>query len=70
MKGGIMNSKEILDSINDVNLRIEKEYNKWNETDDIHLIEECIWSIKSLEVRRNNLYIKAKTLNLSNKNII
>lgn len=65
-----MNLKEILESINDVNLRIENEYNKWNETDDLHLIEECIWSIKSLEIRLNNLYIKAKTLSFSNEELM
>lgn len=65
-----MNLKEIMESINDVNLRIENEYNKWNETDDLYLIEECIWSIKSLEIRRNNLYIKAKTLNFSNEEVV
>jgi len=60
MKGGIMDLKNIREAISDVNKRIENEYNKWNETDDLYLIEECIWTIKSLEIRRNNLYTNAR----------
>lgn len=53
-----------MDAINDVNIKIENEYNKWNILDDVDFIEECIWNIKSLEIRRDHLYRKAKTLNI------
>lgn len=65
-----MNLRDIIEAINDVNIKIEYEYNKWNETDDLHLIEECIWTIKSLEIRRNNLYVRAKKLNISHKEVV
>lgn len=65
-----MDLKSIMNDINDVNRRIEHEYNKWNETDDLYLIEECIWTIKSLEIRRGNLYKKAKKSRLSYERVI
>ncbi|KZL91102.1 hypothetical protein CLMAG_28600 [Clostridium magnum DSM 2767] len=70
MKGGIMDLKNIINDINDVNRRIEYEYNKWNETDDLYLIEECIWTIKSLEIRRSNLYKKAKKSRISYEKVV
>jgi hypothetical protein len=62
--------KNIMEAIDDVNKRLEFEYNKWNETDDLYLIEECIWTIKSLEIRRSNLYKKAKKSSVSCKNVV
>jgi len=65
-----MDLKNIMNDIKDVNKRIEYEYNKWNETDDLYLIEECIWTIKSLEIRRGNLYKKAKKYRISYEEVI
>lgn len=55
-----MDYETILKSINEVNERIEYEYNLWNRTNDEHTIEECIMIIKGLEIRLNNLYMLAK----------
>lgn len=65
IKEDIMDFKNIINSINEVNQRIEYEYAKWNETNDSYIIEECIWCIKSLEIRRNNLYTQAKKYGIS-----
>lgn len=65
-----MDLKNIVNDINDVNKRIEYEYNKWNETDDLYLIEECIWTIKSLEIRLSNLYKRAKEHKLSYEKVV
>lgn len=62
--------KNIISAINDVNQRLEYEYNIWNGTNDSYIIEECIWSIKSLEIRLNNLYIQAKKYNISYEEIL
>lgn len=58
-----MDYDKIIDSINEVKEKLECEYSKWNESNDWHIIEECIWAIKGLEIKLNNLYIKAKSLN-------
>lgn len=65
-----MDFKNIMEAINDVNRRLEYEYNKWNETDDSYLIEECIWTIKGLEIRLSNLYTKAKKYSISCKEVV
>ncbi|MBC2581034.1 hypothetical protein [Clostridium sp. DJ247] len=65
-----MDLENIVEALNDVNIKIQNEYNKWNLIDDIDLIEECIWNIKSLEIRRGNLYRKAKALNNSHKEVV
>jgi len=65
-----MDLKNIIKDINDVNIRLEYEYNKWNETEDLYLIEECIWTIKSLEIRRSNLYKKAKLSAVSCEKVV
>jgi hypothetical protein len=70
MKGGIMYLKNIMEAIDDVNKKLEYEYNKWNETDDLYLIEECIWTIKSLEIRLSNLYKKAKKCSISCEEVV
>lgn len=70
MKGGIMYLKNIMEAIDDVNKKLEYEYNKWNETDDLYLIEESIWTIKSLEIRLSNLYKKAKKCSISCEKVI
>lgn len=59
------NYENIMQAINDVNLRLECEFSTLNLTDDSYIIEECIWIIKGLETRRNNLFIKAKEHNIS-----
>ncbi|WP_411679748.1 hypothetical protein [Clostridium thailandense] len=64
-----MDSKNLMEAINDVNQRLEYEYNKWNATDDSYIIEESIWIIKSLEVRLNNLYTQAKKYRISSEEI-
>lgn len=64
-KDDIMNYNNILEAINDVNQRLECEYTIWNETNDSYIIEECIWNIKSLEIKRNNLYTQAKEYKIS-----
>lgn len=65
-----MHLKNIMENIDDVNKRLEYEYNKWNETDDLYVIEECIWAIKSLEIRRSNLYKRAKEYNISCEKVV
>lgn len=65
-----MDLENIIKALNDVNLKIQNEYNKWNIVDDIDIIEECIWTIKSLEIRRSNLYRKAKALNNAHKELV
>lgn len=60
-----MDYEDIMQAINDVNQRLECEFNTLNITDDSYIIEECIWIIKGLETRRNNLFIMAKKHNIS-----
>lgn len=56
----VMNYENIIKTINYVNQQLEYEYTKWNFSNESYIIEECIWIIKGLEVRLNNLYIEAK----------
>lgn len=70
VKGDGMNLQIIMESIKDVNERLECEYSKWNGTDDLGIIEECIWAIQSLETRLNNLYSQAKKHSISCKEIM
>ncbi|KOA18647.1 hypothetical protein CLHOM_29310 [Clostridium homopropionicum DSM 5847] len=60
-----MDYENIMQAINDVNQRLECEFSTWNITDDSYIIEECIWIIKGLETKRNNLFIQAKKQNIS-----
>jgi len=62
-----MEYENIMEAINDINQRLECEFSTWNITDDSYIIEECIWIIKGLEIRRNNLFIQAKKQNISLK---